>query len=132
MGERDPGERRAGDGRRNAGHDLERHAGVCKRERFLAAAPEHEGIARFQPHDAAAESRGGNQIGIDLRLGDGLDAGTFRDSLAGGLRRECEHRLGNQSVVENHVGRSQALDCAPRQQIGIARTGANDRDESAH
>ena len=43
------------------GHDLERHPGGRERQRFLAAAPEHERVAALQPHHAAAAARGANQ-----------------------------------------------------------------------
>ena len=43
---------------RHAGHDLVRDAGGLERERFFAAAAEHERIAALQPHDALAAARG--------------------------------------------------------------------------
>ena len=54
---RDARVRGRGDGRRDAGDDLERDAGGGQRLRLLAAAAEDERVAALQPHDALARAR---------------------------------------------------------------------------
>ena len=57
MGDGNAGIGQAADARGDARHDAERHAGARQRLRFLAAAPEHEGIAALQPQHALALPR---------------------------------------------------------------------------
>ena len=56
MGHRDSGQRRRRDRRAHAGNDFERNARRAERQRFLAAAAEHEGIAALQAHDSLARA----------------------------------------------------------------------------
>ena len=69
MRHRDPGQRGRGDRRGDARHDLERDAGRVERQGFFATAPEHERVARLQPHHAPATARGANQEPVDRRPG---------------------------------------------------------------
>ena len=79
----------------------------CAREEleFLAAAAEDERIAALEPHDAAAESRLLEQQLVDTALRHRVTARHLADADAVGIAaREVEDLVGDQPVVQDHVG----------------------------
>ena len=65
--DRDAGERPAPQSRSSRRHDVVRHARRRQRERFFAAAPEHERVAALQTHDASPAPRGADHQRVDRR-----------------------------------------------------------------
>ena len=112
------------------GHDLERHAGGLERERFFAAAAEHERIAALEAHDAPAAPRGADQRADDRVLPHRLGAASTADEdpLRALGQRDCGGR--HQRVVEHEIGFGEPARRPARQQLGIAGTGADQRDEA--
>ena len=114
-----------------AGHDVVGHAGLLQRQRFLAAAAEDERIAALQPHDAAAAPRGADHQRLNRRLRHRMTAGALADEEPLRPARVAENAVVDERVVEHEVGGAQPRDRRPRQQAGIAGTGADQRDMSA-
>ena len=130
MRHRNAGRRRRGDRARDAGHDVVRDAGVLQRQRFFAAAAEHERVAALQPHDAPAAARGANHQRVNRRLRHRVAAGALADEEALRPPRVAQDAVVDQRVVQHEVGGAQPRDRRARQQPGIARTGADERDMS--
>ena len=86
--DRNAGQRRRRDGARHARHDVERNAGALQRQRFFAAAAEHERIAALQPHDAAcrAARRGSSARGSPAASSRGGRRACRRRTAARGAR----------------------------------------------
>ena len=124
--------RRRRDRARDPGDDVVRNAGALQRERFLAAATEHERIAALQADNAAAAPRGANYQPVNRFLRHGVSSGALADEKL--LRTACilQHAIVDQRVVQHEIGRAQPGDCFPRQQSRVAGTGADERDVSFH
>ena len=102
--------------------------------RLLAAAPEHERVAALQPHHALARARLLDHEVGDLVLRDALRAVAALahvDALAA-LGHEQQDRRIDQRVVEQHLGALELAQRAHRQQVGIARTRADEQHAPAH
>ena len=82
MRDRNARQRRRGERRRDAGDDLERHAGRRQRDRFFAAAAEHERIAALQPDHALAAPRAAHEAAVDRFLADRRPARALADRQA--------------------------------------------------
>ena len=124
-------ERGSRDSRRDAGHDFVRDAGRLERERFFAAAAEHERIAALQAHDALGRDAPRGSSGAWMRfLRDRVPAGAFADIEAMRASRNREHSSGDKRVVEHQVGAAEPNDRAPRQERRIAWTGTDERNKS--
>ena len=108
------------------------HAGALQRERFFAAAAEHERVAALQPHDAAAAARGADHQRVNRRLRHRMAAGALADVEALRAARVAQDPVVDQRVVEHEVGGAQPRDRRARQQPGIAGPGADERDMSLH
>ena len=130
MRDRNAGEGRRRDRRAHARHDLERDPGRRERQRFFAAAAEDERVAALEPHDrlparaARIISRWMDscrtcgrpaRLPTKKRCADGASASVAASTSASYSTRSASAR------------RSAAL---PRQQIGIAGPGADQRDEA--
>ena len=97
-----------------------------QRERFLPAAPEHKRVAAFQSHHPATLPGKVHQYGRDHLLGrcparaladvDAFD--TFRD--------QRQHPVADQGVVDDHIGAGQLPGRPQRQQVRVARSGADE------
>ena len=132
MGERDAGRGRAAERRRDARHDLDGDAAALQIRQLLAAAAEDEGIAALEAHDAAAGLRLPGDQRVDLVLALAVVALALADiDPLGVAAREIEHARPDQLVVDHHVGALDQPQRAQRQQIGIARPGADDGDSAA-
>ncbi len=112
---------------RDAGDDLERHAGRDARFGFLAAASEHERVAALQAHDRAGRRAARDEQGVDLVLAERGAAGRLADvdELSAGPG-ELEERRGRQPVVDDDVGGAQQELPAAGQQARIPRPGADE------
>jgi hypothetical protein len=115
----------AGNGRerRDAGNDLERHAGLGKRERLLAAATEEEWVPAFEPDDVVAKPAVGDEQLVHLFL---LEAVALDAQRAGG--RLVDELGSDEAVVHDHVAHAHALEALDRDQPGIAGPGAYQGD----
>ena len=100
--DRDPGGGGHGRERRDAGHDLERHAGLDERERLLAAAAEQERVAALEPDDVEAATGEPHEQAVDLLLRQRVagDAERVGGRLVDELRRD-------QPVVDERVAAAQ-------------------------
>ena len=95
---------------------------------LLAAAAEHERIAALEPHDALAGARRFDQAAIDLILADAALPAPLADEHALGIAsRPVEDRRRDQLVVEHDVGILQRMQRTQRQEVGIARPGADQK-----
>ena len=131
MRHRDPGQRGGGDRRSDARHDLERDAGRVERQGFFATAPEHERVARLQPHHAAATARGANQEPIDRLLAHRGPAGSLADIETLRARCQRQHVLRDERVVQHEFCTLEPVVGGTREQLRIARARADERDEAA-
>ena len=82
-------------------------AGFLERERFLAAAAEHERVAALEAHDALAALGRADHQAVDAVLIDRVPAGALADVEPLRLRRELEQPLRDERVVEHEVGLAQ-------------------------
>ena len=131
MAEREgnPGVGRHGDGGGNAGHDLERHAGVEEGGGLLAAPGEHERVAALEPHDVLAGLAPLDKERVDVVLLHRLAAGRLADRDPLGSGRCQVEQVGNrQPVVDDDVRRCEHLRAPPGQQPGVTRTGPDQKD----
>ena len=104
---------------------------MLQRQRFFTAAAEHERIATLQPHHAAAASSGANHQSLNRTLRHRVTAGALADKEALGTPGVAQNPIVDERVVQDQVGAAQARDRRPRQQAGIARSGADERDMPA-
>ena len=88
---RDAGQLRRRDRGGHARHDLERNPGRRQRQRFFAAAAEHERVAALEPDDALALPRGADHQPVDRLL---LDAGAARALADAETLRAASARAG--------------------------------------
>ena len=131
MRQRDLRRRRGPVGRADPGHHLHRNAGSAGDFGFLAAAAEHERVPALEPHDVLARTGHADQQFADLFLRQGV----MRTALghADQLRiaaRKCEDRRVDQSVMDDHPRALDQPRSAQRQEIGIARSRADEIDGS--
>ena len=104
MGDRDAGVGRSGDGRRHARHHLEGDAVAGQLQRFLAAAPEDEGVAALEPRHPQPGLRLFDQQGVDAVLRQLLlPSRLAREHPLGGRRRVVQQRRVRQPVVDDDV-----------------------------
>jgi len=102
--ERDAGVRTSGDGRRNAGYDLERNACARQADRLLRTARKHERIAAFEPHDPLASATKLDQLFGDRILKRAVAlAEAFTHVAHLGVRTELEQRGMRERVVQHHL-----------------------------
>ena len=127
---RDAGRRRPRDRARHAGHDVVRDAGALQRQRFLAAAAEHERVAALEPHDAFAAPRGANHQRFDRALRHRMPPGALADVEALRATGVAQHAIIDERVVQDEIGAAQPRDRGARQQAGIAGACADERDVS--
>ena len=129
MRHRNPGIGEASDAGGDAGHDAEGHAGFRQLLRFLAAPPEDERVAAFQPQHPAAFFRQVDQQGGNVALLAGGDAGALAgEDQAGAFFRQGQQPLIDQGVVENEVGHAEGVKAQRGDQAGIARPAAHQPD----
>ena len=95
---------------RDAGHDVVRDARVLQRQRFFAAAAEHERVAALQPDHAPAAPGGANHQRVDRRLRHRVAAGALADEEALRPPRVAQDAVVDQRVVQHQVGRAQPRD----------------------
>ena len=115
-----PGRRRHGRQRRDARHDLERDPGGRERERFLAAAAEHERVAALEAHGLEAPSAEVDEQLVQLRL---LQLGARdQERVVGRLGDELWR---NEHVVDERLARADELEASRRDQPRVARARAD-------
>ena len=103
-----------------------------ERQRFFAAAAEHERIAALQPHDAAAAPRRANHQRVNGLLRHRVAAGALADEEPLRAARELQDAVVDERVVQHEIRRAQARDRLARQQPRIARAGADERHMASH
>src|SRR5713226_2541654 len=113
----------------NPGNDDDLDAGARQIAQLLATTPEDERIATLESHHGMARMRQ-----FDEPRGDGLLArvvvtGAFAHVLEPGVGTAKGKRLGrDEGVVQHVIGVRQQLASLEREQVGIARTGADEGD----
>jgi hypothetical protein len=132
MGHGDPrvgGCRHAG---RDARDDLEPDTRRGQRLRLLAAAPEHERVAAFQPHHAPPRGGPLDQLRVDLVLLDRRPSRLLADvaELRAGTGA-VQRPVWDQPVVEHHIGARDQLQRTPGHQPGVARAGPDEIHDAA-
>jgi len=125
--DRDPRRRALGGG--DAGHDLDRDSSRPTSRDLLAAAAENHGVAALEPHHAPAGLGERDHQRIDLALPAGRPIAGLADQhllrLAAG---KIEDFRRDQVVDQDDVGRLQRAHRAQREELRIARAGADQRD----
>ena len=112
----------------NAGHHRIGDAGFAQHFDLLATAAEDEGIAALQPHRALSGFRCINQQFVDRILADTGLADPAADRNARGVAPDAiENFRRDQFVVENDIRILQRAQRLDGEQIGIARSGADQR-----
>jgi len=129
MGQRNAGvggaSGRCGDARAN----LERNAVLGELFDLFAAATEDERVAALEPHHALALARQPHQQVADLLLRQRVVGAPLADIDALGLApREVDDAGVDQPVVEHDVGLLHQPERAEGQQVGVARSGADEID----
>jgi hypothetical protein len=123
---RNPGIGRHGDRRRDAGDDLERHAGRAQRLCFFAAARENEHVAALEAHDALSLTGELHAQGGDLVLGQRVRAGALADVNAFAIGRgEIDDRLRREVIVEKSVAVLHRAGALERQKARITGPRTN-------
>ena len=128
--DRDAGVGGGGDGRRDAGHDLEGHAGREQGAGLLAAAGEHERIAALEAHDLLAPPAALDQQRVDLRPGASWPGPGALPTLmrSAPRRRQVEQAGDREPVVDDDVGAAEHLGAPHGQQPGITGSGTHQVD----
>ena len=123
QGHRDAGVGGHGDGRGDAGHDLEGDAG--RRAGPAASSPPRANTNGSPPLSRTTVAAGAavlDEQRVDLVLGHRRAAGRLADADAlGAGRRQVEQRRDRQPVVDHHVGPAQHLGAPHGEQPGVAR-----------
>ncbi len=97
-----------------------------QRLQLFAAAPEDEGIAALQAHDAPALLRVLDQQSVDFFLRAADVAGGLAHADPRGIApRQIEHRRRHQAIVQNHIGVLQRAQRLQGQEFRIAGAGAH-------
>ena len=113
--------------RGHAGDDRERDIRVAQRVHLFARATEDRAVATFQPDDGLPRCPVLTQAAIDFLLCHLPLAVPFSDAFdARGRRNQLEDFLCQQVVVQHDVSLSQHAQRFQREQLGIARPGANE------
>jgi len=98
---------------------------------FLAGTAEDQRIAALETDDALALARQAHHQGVDVVLLAGRpEAGLADQQLACLAAGKIEHVARYQIVEQDHVGRLQGAHRTQRQQLRIARPGADQRDRA--
>ena len=131
MGDRDAEVLRDRDGRGDAGHQFEGDAGRLQCECLLAAPPEDEAVAAFEPRDPFSLVRFGDEERGGLFLGHAVSAAAFsNEDLLGGLQCRVTQKVAVQQViVEDDVCPAQGFQPPDRDEPG---TGAGTDECDTH
>ena len=111
------------------GNDPEAKPGARQRQSFLAAAPEHKGIAAFEAQNAPLHPGALDQEIVDIGLlCRGSAAALAGKDQLGLLARELQDAWIDQRIVNDVVGRPQRVKRMQGQKPGIAGTRAGKPD----
>ena len=108
-------------------------AGGAQRLDLLLEPAEDAGVAGFQPHHPHTGRGIVDQQPADMVLPRRQPAGALadRDEIGAGAR-EIEDRTRGEVVIEHDVGLAQPRGPLHGQEVGIAGTGRDEGDETAH
>ncbi len=126
VGHRNSGSSGRGNHRRHTGDDFEVEAGGHEGKRFFATPSEHERIAAFEANDVAPALAELNQQFVDQLLRDGGPRSLADVDQLGTLSCKRENSGANERIVHDDVGGLQPTQPADRQQVGVARPGADE------
>ena len=128
MGDGDARELRGGDGRGHARDDGAGNARFGERRKFLAAPPEHEGVAPLQADGERVFPSARDEQRVDLRLRHAVRTRPLPDAdlLAPG-RREGEQSFVEERVVDDTVRTPEKLR-APQCDHSLAAARADQND----
>src|SRR5262245_16959137 len=132
MGHGDSCGSRRRDRARSSGHDVVGNTRPLQREGFFPAAPEHERVAALEPDDATPAPRGFDHQRLDRGLRQGMASSALADEELLRFSRVAQHPVVDERVVQHQIGAPQPHDREPRQQAGIARSGADEGYVSGH
>ena len=120
-----------GNRRRDAGHDLKRHARRPTLLRLFPASSKYERIAAFQARHRFALPRLRNEQRVDVGLFHRMLRARLADVGLLGVRADIleQGRMG-ETIVDDDVARAQQLHAAHGDQSGIARSGSNQIDRA--
>ncbi len=115
-------------GRRDPWDHLDNNAVRFEFGNFLARASEDHRVAGLQADDAFALPRQGYHESIDVALGAAVSTAPFADDHPFGFApRQLEDLTRNEIVKQDDVGRLQCPHGLQREQLGVARAGADQR-----
>ena len=112
------------------GHDPERHAGGGQRQRLLAATAEHERIAALEAqHAPPAPARRSIRRWLIRSCAEPLRPARLPTGSKAAAALASARIAGvDQGVVQDHVGALERVGGVQREQVGIARPGADQPD----
>ncbi len=126
VGQRNAGVGGAAAGRRDPRHHLKANAAADQRLQLLAATAEDEGIAPLQPHHPLALLRLLQQELVDPLLRHAVVARLLADEDALGIPAHQRHHLvGDQPVIDHHVGLLHLTQGVQGEQTRIAGAGTD-------
>ena len=133
VGDGNPGVLQRRNGRGDTGDELEGDSGGFQRQPLLAAPPEDERIATFQPHDPLSLTAEPNQQIVDLLLGCAVGAGSLADVVQFGVRaRPSQDGAVDEGIEDDGVRFAQELPAPQGEQFRVARPGPNDVNDPSH
>ena len=116
----------------HARNDVHRDPGGAHGEDFLAAAPEHEGVAALEADDMLSATRAANHQPMDRVLADGMAGVALADVEPLRATRQLDDGGRHQRVVEHEISATQDSQCLARQEPRIARSRAYQRHAAFH
>jgi hypothetical protein len=112
----------------DARDNLERNTGHGQRQRLLGAAAENERIATLQPDNALSCTRGANHQPVNRVLSNAFPMRALSDAEALTIGEPPQRGGIHERVVEDEIGLFEINNGALCPQLGIARSGAHERD----
>src|SRR5262245_61699917 len=112
----------------DARNDLEWNPSHRERQRFFRAAPEDKWISALEPHHALAGTRSSNHEPVNRFLPDPLPPRALADAKALRFGESSQRRCIHERVVEHEIGVFEIGNSAPRPEIWISRSCADEGD----
>ena len=118
-----------GTGGSYTGHDFDWNTGVTRGIHFLGSASKHPGISGFQPHNATALLRLGDDHAVNPILRPAVGTDVFADGHALSVTAgQFQNLCIDQPVVKDHIRFLKPFDRAQGQQVARAGASADQGD----